>query len=166
MDPKRAALEESLYQRVGELSAYLGRYDMYAVLLENLLTPNGPREPAARLTVRTRGAAISRLLRLRRLPEKIHADFRAIDDELQILLERHEIAARNPAQHGKQPPPPFPNPSPSPPVRDWFDLGSADEATIQRFIDAVERDILQAVKLYIRLAAVAQDVRDAMTRLH
>jgi hypothetical protein len=168
MDQNRAALEESLYQRFGELSAYLGRYDMYAVLLENMLTPNGQRDPAApRLTVRTRGAVISRLLHLRRLPDKIQADFRTIDEELQVLLERHEISARNPAPLARQPPKSVPNPSPSADaVSDWYDMANADEATIQKSIDAIERDILQAVKLYIRLAAVAQDVRDAMTRLH
>jgi hypothetical protein len=168
MDQHRTALEESLYHRVGELSAYLGRYDMYAVLLENLLLSNGQRDPAAsRLTLRTRGATIARLLHLRRLPDKIQADFSAIDEELRVILERHEISARNPAPLGKQPKPQGNPPVPAAPTeRDWFDVANADDATIEKFIAAMERDILLVVKLYIRLAAVAQDVRDALARLH
>jgi hypothetical protein len=174
MDQHRAALEESLYHRVGELSAYLGRYDMYAVLLENLLIPNGKRDPAApRSTLRTRGASIIGLLQLRRLPDKVQADFRAIDAELQVLLDRHEISARHPAPVGRQPLKPVPDvttpaaaAAPAQPERDWYDVATADDATIEKFIAVMERDILHAVKLYIRLAAVAQDVRDVLARLH
>jgi hypothetical protein len=168
MDQNRAALEEALYQRVGELSAYFGRYDMYAVLLENMLSSGGQRDPAApRLTVRTRGASIAHWLHLRRLPDKIRADFSSIDAELQVILDRHEIAARNPATLAKQPPKSSPGATqPAASERDWYDMANADPATIEKFIAAIERDILQAVKLYIRLAAVAQEVRDTLPRLH
>jgi hypothetical protein len=163
----RLSLEDFLYRRAGELAAHLGRYDMYAVLIESLLVPPaGNNVTQLHFTLRTRGESITQLLRLRKIPQGLRTVFSTIDGELQEILSRHEIAARNSAVIGK-----LRNASPrSRPVvvleRDWYDHANASDQEVSRFIDDLERDILRVVGLYIRMAAFTDDVSRTLGRLH
>jgi sigma-B regulation protein RsbQ len=150
----RAELEELLLKRVGELSAHLGRYDMYALAITRWL--DDASNTAA--NVRTRGAIIKALLLQRRTATAVIAHFEAIDAELMDVLDRHEIAAKNcavvPAFKLSATRALRANP------RDWYEYATASDQELLFFIDAVERDILSVASLYARLADFATILGD------
>ena len=154
----RAELEELLLKRVGELSAHLGRYDMYALAIAKWLD-DASNTAAARspFNVRTRGAVIKSLLvRKNSAPEAI-AQFNAIDAELVGVLDRHEISAKNcavvPAFRLSRTQALPANP------RDWYEYELASDQELLFFIDAIERDILSVTSLYVRLSNFATILR-------
>jgi hypothetical protein len=132
------------------LWAQLGRYDMCALSIESWLA-EGSHDAVAEppLNVRTRGSAIRALLKRRGVAPRAVAEFEAIDEELRIVLSRHEIAARNCATVPAFGEVPAGNP------RDWYEFSSVSDGELLFFIDAIERDILAAASLYIRLADLA-----------
>jgi hypothetical protein len=165
MDIERLALEDVLFQRAGEFAAHLGRYDMYALLLETLLVRGtADAHSRDRRTLSTRGSYISHLMSLRGLSPLMQAQFAATERELQCLLQTHEISALNMATGGT-----FPlnsDPAFGATQRDWYDHANANEAQLRGFIRGMEQDILSVVRLYMQLAAFAADVRVLLARLH
>lgn len=155
----RAELEELLLKRVGELSAHLGRYDMYALAITRWLDEGtDPITLSPPINVRTRGAIIKALLLRRRTLKGMIAQFEAIDAELIEVLDRQEIAAKNSAVvpafklSAAQSTPGNP--------RDWYEYASASDEELLFFIDAIERDILSVASLYARLADFAHTLRE------
>jgi hypothetical protein len=146
----RAQHEDLLLMRVGELWAQLGRFDMCALSIESWLDGGShDAAPEPLLNVRTRGSAIRALLKRRGVAPRVVAEFEAIDEELGLVLSRHEIAARNCAIVPAFGQLPTGNP------RDWYEFNSVSDGELLFFIDAIERDILAAASLYIRLADFA-----------
>jgi sigma-B regulation protein RsbQ len=149
----RAELEELVLKRAGELWAHLGRYDMYALSIATVLTKAAPEQPAKPLSVRTRGAAIMALMAGRTVGKGVTAQFAAINAELLTILDRHEVAARNcaviPSIRALGAVTGTGNP------RDWYDYHAATDAELSFFIDALERDILKVVALYVQLSDIA-----------
>jgi sigma-B regulation protein RsbQ len=155
----RVELEELLLKRVGELSAHLGRYDMYALAIARWLddTPDATAAPSP-VNVRTRGTVIKALLARKAVAPGVLAQFVEINAELIDVLDRHEIAAKNCAVV-----PAFKlSVTPSLPAnpRDWYEYESASDQELLFFIEAIERDILSVAALYIRLSNFAAMLRD------
>ena len=157
----REALRDSLFYRVGELRMHLGRYDMYAVSLATLLADNSVSDIRdVELTITTRGATILRRMDKQGIDRDTREQFRAIDEALQLVLGRHEIASRNGAviaavaivSLDRQPTGAVKN-------RDWFDHETASNEEISQFIDAMEQDILKVVSLYVRVANCALTIK-------
>ena len=153
---ERSALESLLMQRVGELNAHLGRYDMYALTIASWLDSRKrvPR-PSATFTIRTRGEAILSRLRFFAVPENTMVEFDNINQQLLSVLGRQEIAATREAS--------------IPALRDgainrttrvrshsaWYDYLGASDRVLQQSVASMEGDIAAVVSLYLRLAGWA-----------
>jgi hypothetical protein len=163
MNRTRVALEGCLLHRAGELAFQFGRYDMYAVLLERLLSRGSiATDNPLRRTLTTRGSSISLLLSAREMPASLQARFLVIEAELQVILERCEVSARNAAHVGS-----------GAEVQigtrvkaDWYDGKRASNGQMRRFIADKERDILEVVSLYIRVANLSREIQLELPRLH
>jgi hypothetical protein len=163
MERSRLVLDECLLLRAGELAFQFGRYDMYAVLLERLLSRDalGALNPLKR-TLTNRGVSILHLLSARNVPALLQARFLAIETELQIVLERCEVSASNAAHtetravEGAQ----------ARGKADWYDGTNESNEEISNFIEEKERDILEVISLYIRVANLSQEIRLELPRLH
>jgi hypothetical protein len=156
----RNELQESLLSRMGEMYLQLGRYDMYALSLQGLLDQNLGSSDEQRLTLRTRGAEIIRLMA--ELPAETRAHFIVTDLELRKVLDRHEISAR----HGAVIPGVRAGCSDSRwfaarKARDWFDQANSSVEDIRASLEAVERDILKIVSLCFRVSFCALAVERA-----
>jgi sigma-B regulation protein RsbQ len=156
----RNELQESLLSRMGEMYLQLGRYDMYALSLQGLLNQKLGTGDEQRLTLRTRGAEIIRLMA--ELPAETRAHFMATDLELRKVLDRHEISAR----HGAVIPGVHAGCSDSRwfaarKSRDWFDQANSSVEDIRTSLEAVERDILKIVSLCFRVSFCALAVERA-----
>jgi sigma-B regulation protein RsbQ len=163
----RDALRDSLFHRAGELRMHLGRYDMYTVSLASMLLERAAAViEVAPLTIHTRGADILRLMQSGQVSPVLHEQFRAIDQEIQVILDRQEIASHHGAAIAALAiAPPAGRPSTQNQIHDWYDHENATNAEIEDFIDAMDRDILQIVSLYVRVANCALALERANPRL-
>jgi sigma-B regulation protein RsbQ len=160
----RKILQDALFRRAGELRMHLGRYDMYAVSFERMLSPHSSEfGDGQRLSVGTRGRAILRLLRTKGVPREFIEQFMAIEEALQAVLSRQEISARNGAAlialslaSAES------RPRPATSTRDWFDQDNASDDEIRAFTEDLDRDILKVVSLYVRLANCAAALKKAI----
>jgi hypothetical protein len=164
LEEDRFVLQDRLYQRVGELHAHFGRFDMYAVAIADVLaTANRFLEPPD-VTIENRGSHIVQLLEARGVEPRLRSEFARIYTELKIILARHVVAARNAAIIEPDVDPPRIS-SPSAPrsqakVRDWFEQGEATSvAEITMFVELMEREIVRMAALTLRLAAFALDLK-------
>jgi sigma-B regulation protein RsbQ len=163
----RDALRDSLFHRAGELRMHLGRYDMYTVSLASMLVERANEVlEGAPLTIHTRGAAILRLMEITAVAPELREQFRGIDQEMQLILDAQEIASRHGAAIAALAiAPPAGRPSANNQIHDWYDHENATNAEIEDFIDAMDRDILQIVSLYVRVANCALALERAKPRL-
>lgn len=147
-------LQESLLSRTGELYLQLGRYDMYALSLHSLLQDAVGEKDTQRLTLRTRGAEIIRLMV--DLPPETRAHFIVTDLELRKVLDRHEISARHGAViPGLRPVAVDHRWFAARKSRDWFDHANSSLDDLRGYLQAVERDILKLVSLCFRVSNCA-----------
>jgi sigma-B regulation protein RsbQ len=153
--PGREPREELLLQRVGELAANLGRFDMYALGIQQRLGQFLPEfKIPAGLTLRTRGAVIAEMLGRCNAGLAL-SRFSVINAELLVLILRHEIAARNSAQSTHLNTGPAEQGSGQRAAqRDWFDYQTASDTELALFTDALEREILTLASLRQRLVDV------------
>ena len=161
--PEREDLHESLLSRFGELQLQLGRYDMYALSLQSMLEKKSAVAHDARLTLRSRGAEIIRLMA--DMPAETRAHFIVTDLELHQLLARHEISASHGAimsaltsangHHWA---------SASQQSRDWFDQANCGVKDLRRALETVERDVLKLVSLRLRVSNCALAVGRELTK--
>jgi sigma-B regulation protein RsbQ len=163
LEAQRDELQDGLLSRTGELQLQLGRYDMYALSLQTLLRKKNVRVDHERLTLRTRGAEIIRLMQ--DMPPETRAQFILIDLELRKVLDRHEISARNGAA--------LPGLSAASidsrwfaerNARDWFDQANNSVQDMRRWLEVVERDILKLVSLCFRMSNCALAVGRELKR--
>jgi len=162
IDVQRHELQEALLSRTGELHLQLGRYDMYALSLHSLLQDALREKDDQRLTLRTRGAEIIRLMI--DLPPETRAHFIVTDLELRKVLDRHEISARHGAvipglrsamiDHRR---------FAARKSRDWFDHANSTMEDIREYLELVERDILKLVSLCFRISNCALAVGRAFS---
>jgi len=152
----RNDLDSMLMQRVGELRAHLGRYDMYALTITRWLEEKVPGDSsAATLTIGSRGAWIRNRLQLLAAPKAMLAEFEDINGQLVAVLTRQEISARNTASIASlrgSSVRPFPKQTGD---RDWYDLLAASNEDVGNVIYAIEKNIMAVSALYLRLAAWA-----------
>ena len=157
MSEDRLSLEDALYRRAGQLAAHFGRYDMYALMLENMLYGSVLREHSEpKLSVASRGASISRLLRSEVHSEGQQLQFCDIDKEMQIVFDRNQIRAANAAilpQSVR-----LYDATVIPLKRDWFDHDDASDDEVLGFIAQMENDIVKLASLYLRVAAFANQI--------
>jgi sigma-B regulation protein RsbQ len=149
---------DALLARLGELWMHLGRYDMYALTLQELLLgkPVGAKE--SRFALHTRGEEIVRLLQP--LSPELCAQFVQTKLELEAVLKRHEISARHGARIPGVPPISIEKSSMrTTQARSWFDLGSARTSDWLVLTETVERDILKIVSLCFRITDCALAVQ-------
>lgn len=161
--PEREDLHESLLSRLGELQLQLGRYDMYALSLQSMLEKRSALAHDERLTLRSRGAEIIRLMA--DMPAETRAHFIVTDLELHKLLARHEISATHGAimsaltsASGRQ------WASPSRQSRDWFDEANCGVQDLRSALETVERDVLKLVSLRLRVSNCALAVGRELTK--
>jgi hypothetical protein len=158
---------DNLMHRAGELMAYFGRYDMYALLLERTLmcAPSDgarqrPQNPSSR------GEKIGRLIVKRRLPPGIRLEFQAINVEFNASLARNQILARNPAVVARLRLFPDEHTPMFSPSKDWFECAGASADEIAPIMAEFEREIVTLIGLYMRLSGVVHEVRKILGRLH
>jgi hypothetical protein len=168
MSKGRTDLQFALVHRYGELMANLGRYDMHAVTLANLLGGDVAMSPAAiPSTISTRGQIIRQLMSVRGVAARLMAQFTEMESELQVVIERQAIAA----EYGAYIPGlgDADRDLPTPPRvgrRAWFDYLNASEAEMVDFMNAIEKDIVKVTALYLRLSSFALHVKSSMVRIH
>jgi hypothetical protein len=162
VEPGRDGIErdevlDSLLFRVGELWMHVGRYDMYALSLQELLISRfGGR--STHFTVRTRGNDIARMMTA--LPRELSEHFNETRVKLESVLDRHEIAAKRGALipglasylSAKRYKPRYNG-------REWFDQANASTGEWLEHLETVERDILKVVSLCFRVAHCAIGVQ-------
>lgn len=161
MTEDQLALQDCLFRRVGELHSHLCRYDVYLHCLVKLLTRELVLcEFTESATVGHRAETISRLMTASALPEGLALQFTEIHAEMQPILQRQSISARNAvlkAHIDIALPPDLSMPRPH--TRNWLDpqpSPSAEEMLLS--LAAIERDILSAVKLYLQIATLTKRI--------
>ena len=164
---KTTAVYDRLLHRAGELMAHFGRYDMYALLLERTLLSShiGPAQRAPR-NLFNRGKSIQRLMENRKLSAKSRVEFGEINAGLNAILERNQIAARNPAVLADSAPDPCHDTYKATFAKDWYDCAESSLGEIVSATEAMEREIVKLIGLYMRLAALVHAVRGALRRLN
>jgi hypothetical protein len=159
MSEDRLSIEDALYRRAGQLAAHFGRYDMYALTLENVLHGAVPRDTSQRCdSVASRGHTILRLLKDFGHSEAHQLQFLRLDEEFHSVLARNQIRASNGAV--------LPSASArvddmsmvTPIRRDWFDHDDASDEEILVFIVQMEKDIVSVASLYLRVAAFVTQI--------
>jgi hypothetical protein len=168
MTKGRADLQFALVHRYGELMVNLGRYDMHAVSLANLLGGDGADSRAAiPSTLSTRGLIISELMSVRGLADRLITQFKEMESELQLVIARQAIAAKYGAyipglgdDDGEM------SNFPRDGRRAWFDYLNASEAEMTDFVNVIERDIVKVTALYLRLSSLALHVKSSLVTLH
>jgi hypothetical protein len=158
---------DSLLHRVGELISHFGRYDMYALLLEQTLISSQHEAKRQRpRNLLNRGKVIERLLAQRELPARLRSEFHTINVEFNASLSRNEISARNPAVVGSLTLVPGREMPMLTAAKDWFDCAGSAPSEINSLMDLMEREIVNVVSLYMRLAALVHEVRAILRRIH
>jgi sigma-B regulation protein RsbQ len=156
----RAALEDLLLRRQGELLSHLGRYDMHALALAELFAGRQRLGDAAlRYTVRTRGDAILKWMREFSIPKQIIGEFADIQNELWVVLDRHEISAQHSASRSSSV-----REAHQACARDWYDFENADDDDLYSVIDSIERDIVKVTSLYLRISDLVAPLKRALTQ--
>lgn len=160
MKRSRQFLEDSLLRRAGELRMHLGRYDMYAVALERILSDWSEDLALPTQTIAIRGKTIMALMHAQQVPLLLIEQFTAIDFELQVVLTHQVIASRNSAVLVTLGIASTDRPTAVTTVknRDWYDYANAIDDDIRKSTEAMDQEILKVVSLYVRLANCAVSI--------
>ena len=161
--PGRERREAVLLQRVGELAANLGRFDMAVLGIQQWLMRFLPGfNVPAELTLRTRGTVVAEMLGRCNAGEAL-ALFSVLNAELLMLMARREIAARNGTRwdhlRSEIAEPPIGPPSA---MRDWFDYPSASDGELDLFTVALDREILTLAGLQRGLIEVTLLLKETL----
>jgi hypothetical protein len=161
----RAALQQELRLRHGELMAVLGLYEMHAGRLAKFLTGGTVSFSTSRVPLATPDRFAVRVMSGRGVATTCLSEIAEIDTELQQVLARHGMSADGQASSGT--------------LYDfisahsrlyngstWFDQSQPTELEIASFVNAIERDIVKVASLYIRLANFASNIEVAVGRIH
>ena len=154
----RKFMKKLLLQRASELCLHLDRYDRYAQAAGSFL-PDGDTGNAANFDIRNRGADTVQRMRNVRMAMDIIAEFTEIDQELLELLARQQRAASNDmvisATDGGQK-----GASVVLNSQNWYDVETATNEALARFLILIERDIIKLAALYARLTRCAMKIRE------
>jgi sigma-B regulation protein RsbQ len=153
----RRFMKALLLRRAQELCLHLDRYDRYARAAGSFLKSDAM--PAVVLDIHNRGAATVRRMRSARMDEDTIAEFSEIDQELQALLVRQQRAARNDIVIA-----PLDSDRAGASVvlnsQNWYDVQTATDQELARFLLLIERDIIKLAALYARLSRCAMKIRE------
>lgn len=137
---------------------------MYALALSQVLEKPAESRVAGRmLTIDSRGACISQLLKTRGLSADLQSQFNAIDDELHGVLKHQIIGARHAAVIGTLRQRPKVSESQANVPKGWFETGKdSSYEELLCYIGDMEKDIVTVVSLYLQIATLALRVEDAL----